>query len=431
MHVAPSLHRGLTSSREAVSSGAVVLAVEHFTTPAVAISLVLQAGSIHDPLDRPGVANFVARLIDRGTATRSAESIADELDGRGISLGVAVSRHTLSLMFECLAEDFESALDLMADMIRHPAFDAEQVEMRRSEILAGIVQDEEAPASVASDALSRMLYHADHPYAWPSRGTVESVARIDREALLEHHRTRFGPGTATLAVVGAVPAEQVLLAASRLLGDWDARTAVDPSLPRPLSCPRRMRVVPMMGKAQAEIAYGLPGVARLDPDYYAFEVMNNVLGEYGMGGRIGENIRERQGLAYHASSTLYANVGVGPLIVRAGVDPGDVDRAIATIDIEVARMRDQGITSAELDAACRYLVGAIPRSIETNARIAVFLQTAEQFGLGLDLDRRLPELYRGVTLEQVHAAARRILDPERAAIVVAGPYSTETATLDR
>jgi len=150
--------------------------------------------------------------------------------------------------------------------------------------------------------------------------------------------------------------------------------------------------------------------------------MNVAFGQYAMGGRLGDSIRERQGMAYYVSSSLDANVAPGPLTIRAGISPVNVDRAVASIDAEVARLALEGLTAQELDESRRYLIGSIPRALETNGAIAAFLQVQEFFDLGLDYDARLPDLLTAVTLDDVHAAARRVLDPDRATIVIAGPY---------
>jgi zinc protease len=150
--------------------------------------------------------------------------------------------------------------------------------------------------------------------------------------------------------------------------------------------------------------------------------MNNVLGQYALGGRLGDSIRERQGMAYYVSSSLDAGLLPGPLAIRAGVAPSNVDRTIASIDEELSSMTRDGITAKELQESKQFLVGAMPRTLETNAGIANFLQTAELFDLGLDFDQRLPDLFQSVTLDEVNAAARNLLDPGRATIVVAGPY---------
>lgn len=214
-------------------------------------------------------------------------------------------------------------------------------------------------------------------------------------------------------------------AAAQAFGDWRKATVADAPLP-PVShsIGRQRLVIPMMNKAQADVAYGFTAMTRLDPAYYAAWLMNIALGQYAIGGRLGDSIRERQGMAYYVYSALDANVAEGPLTIRAGVSPGNVDRAVASIDEEVTRLASDGLTPKEFEESRNYLIGSMPRMLETNAGIAAFLQNAEFFGLGLDYDERLPELLRAVSIDEANAAARRLLDPGRAAVVIAGPYQS-------
>jgi zinc protease len=178
----------------------------------------------------------------------------------------------------------------------------------------------------------------------------------------------------------------------------------------------------MMNKSQTDIAYGFTAITRSDPDFYAYSLMNNILGQYSLGGRLGDSIRERQGMAYYVSSSLDANVMAGPLMIRAGVNPSNVERAVKSIDHELASLIHDGPTVQEIAESKQYLIGSMPRTLETNAGIASFLQTIERFGLGLDYDVRMPGLLQQVTRDEVHAATRRAIDPSKAAVVVAGPY---------
>ena len=199
-----------------------------------------------------------------------------------------------------------------------------------------------------------------------------------------------------------------------------ARAGRWPTSAGPLA--RDLAVVPMMNKAQADVAYAFVGVRRADPDYYAAWVMNNALGQYALGGRLGDSIRERQGMAYYVYSSLDASLAEGPLMIRAGVAGPDVERTLASIDHELTLVRDDGLTAKELDESKRYLIGSIPRQLETNAGIAGFLLSAEFHGLGADHDRHLPDHLDAVSLDEANAVARRLLDPSRAVIVVAGPW---------
>ena len=153
--------------------------------------------------------------------------------------------------------------------------------------------------------------------------------------------------------------------------------------------------------------------------------MNNALGQYAIGGRLGDSIRERQGMAYYVFSSLDASLGAGPFSIRAGVSADNVERAIASIDTELGAVLESGFTEQEIDESKSYLVGSLPRQLETNAAIASFLLNAEFFDLGLDYDVRLPGMIQSVTLEAANDAARRLLDPARATIAVAGPWNHE------
>jgi zinc protease len=290
-------------------------------------------------------------------------------------------------------------------------------------VLNAIRQDEDNPAAMAMQTLFAMLYPNQHPYGRPSKGTVDTVGAIARTDLVAFHDERFAPSATTVVIVGDVERDRAVAAATRVFGSWRKPSARDITLGHPpADQSRRERIIPMMNKVQADIAYGFTTIVRSDPLYYAYTLMNNALGQYGIGGRLGDSIRERQGMAYYVFSSFDANVIEGPLIVRAGVSPANVERAIASIDEEMRRMATAGMTPDELADCKQYLIGSIPRLLETNGAIATFLQTAEFFGLGLDHDVRLPSLLDAVTLEDVNAAARQTLDVNAAAVVVAGPY---------
>ncbi|HYU79141.1 MAG TPA: pitrilysin family protein, partial [Vicinamibacterales bacterium] len=357
-----------------------------------------------------------------GTRTRSAADIADALDGRGASLSVVAGRHQVMVSATCLAEDFRTICSLVADIIQRPAFDEREVTTRRGDLLTSILQDEDDPAAVAVDSLMARLY-PDHPYGRRARGTAATVEQLWRADLIEFHSKWFTPETAILAVVGDVNPEDAVVTASEEFESWNMNRAIEPVLSAP-SPPRarELSVVPMMSKAQADVAYGFLGLRRSDPDYYAGWVMNNALGQYALGGRLGDSIRERQGMAYYVYSTLDASLAEGPMMIRAGVAAENVQRTLSTIDKELESLLSDGVSVKEFDESKRYLIGSIPRQLETNASIAGFLLSSEFYELGIDYDARLPALISDVTLEDVNAVARRLIDPQKAVVVVAGPW---------
>lgn len=420
--------RGLSPVRETLANGATVLVQETAFSPAVTFGVSFRAGSLYEPDDLTGLSWLVGRVIDRGTATRSADAIAEALDDRGVSLRVSTNRHLMTVSCTCLAEDFSDVLALVADIARNPVFPQDQLEKRRAEVISRIRQDQDNPAVRAAEALQSLLYGADHPYGRPAKGTVDTIERARREDLVAYHAQRFAPASLVVVVVGDVNAPQVIDRVGRALDGWSASTPRERAVPPvPAATSRRQADIEIPGKSQSDIAYGFTTIDRLDPRFYAFWVMNNILGQFGLGGRLAENIRERQGMAYYAFSAFDPSLGPGPLVIRAGVDPKNVQRAVAAIDAEVGTLGRDGPTERELVESRQYLIGSLPRMLETNESITTFLQTAEFFGLGLDFDRRLPSILQAVTMEEVRAAAADVLHPERATLAVAGPVPGEGA----
>lgn len=418
----------LNPKRIVLDNGLTVIAKANHTSPTVSTLVGIRTGAYADPPDRDGTAALCARVLDRGTITRSADAIADDLDGRGASLSVIAGRHQIALAATCLTDDFASVLSLVADVARHPRFADTEIATRRDSLITSIRQEEDNPASVAADAFIKAVY-GEHPYARKVRGTVAGVEAIRRQDLVRFHQKGFEPANITVVVVGDVDESAAAAAVAGVFGDWSASslqnapTAVPEA---PVISERQMVSVPMMSKSQADVVYGFVGIRRSDPDFTAMSVMNNALGQYAIGGRLGDSIRERQGMAYYVYSSLDATFGQGPFSIRAGVSAANVEKTIASIDAELNQIIDQGFTAQEVDESKSYMIGSLPRQLETNAAIASFLLSIETFGLGLDYDERLPGLIGAVTRDAVDAGARRLLAPARATVAVAGPWSPPT-----
>jgi len=419
----------LIPARSTFPNGLVFLSKRTRTTPAVTINIAIRAGSECDPADAPGAMYLLSRLIDRGTATQSADDIAEALDSRGISLGITVTRHLFSFICTCLAEDFQDVMSLVGDIVLAPSLPEAQLATRKGEVITMLRQDEDNPGVRATETLMEMLYPAPHSYGRRAKGTIDVIERLTRDRLADLHARRFAPCETSIVTVGDVDPDESRAAVERVFGGWAVPPPpAPPVLPATPAMSRRRVDIPMMNKAQADIAYGFVTLRRTDPDYYACWLMNHAFGQYSMSGRLGDSIRERQGMAYYAYSSLDANIMEGPLLIRAGVSGTNIDRAVGSIDQEIATLVAGGLTQKELDDSRRFLIYAMPRALETNAGIANYLQTAEFFDLGLDYDERIPELLRGVTLEHANAMARKYLSVDRATVVTAGPYRRDATS---
>ena len=408
--------------RRELPNGMVALVRENFTSPAVVVSGYLPAGSLAEPDDKAGLAGFTAALLTRGTERRSFEEINETVEGVGASIGVSAGRHMAGFSSKSLAEDMGLILDVLADVLRRPAFPAEHVEKVRGQWLTDLQERDHDTRRMAALTFRELTY-PDHPYGRSLIGYHETAAAIGRQDVVSFYRQHYGPRGGVVIVVGAVEAEAALDLLQATVGDWSAGSGGEevalPPLPK-LEAIRRKEVV-MPGKTQSDIVLGCPGLARTDPDYYAAVLANTVLGRFGMYGRLGSNVREKQGLAYYSLSSLEAGLWPGPWYVFAGVNPANVQRAVESILEEVTRMREEPVPDDELNDSKAFLTGSLPLRLETNEGMAGALLEMERYGLGLDYLQRFPHLIQSVGATEVQAAAAKYLDPQAYALAVAGP----------
>ncbi|MGA2491014.1 MAG: pitrilysin family protein, partial [Anaerolineales bacterium] len=233
----------------------------------------------------------------------------------------------------------------------------------------------------------------------------------------------YGPQGMVIVLVGAIDPDAAVEQVTRTLGDWANPEQLKlPSLPalEPLK-ETITRKVKIPGKFQADLVIGTAGPQRKDPEYIADSLGNSALGQFGLGGRIGQIVREKSGLAYYASSTLNAGIGPGSWCVSAGVNPANVEKARDLICQEIELFVKKGITAEELADSQSNFIGRLPLSLESNIGVTNALLNIERYDLGLDYYRCYPDLVRAVTPEEVLAAVRKYLDPDRMAIAIAGP----------
>lgn len=409
-------------TRAVLPNGLTILARPNFNSPSVVISGYIKAGSLSDPDEKLGLADFTASALLRGTARRSFQEIYDALESAGASLGFDGGVHTTGFSGKALAEDLDLLLTLLAEALRQPAFPSDQIERLRARMLTGLAIRAQDTGEMASLAFDQILYPG-HPYSRPEDGYPETVQAITREDLAEFHRSSYGPSGMVITVVGAVEPGQAVEKVVQMLGDWsnpDQSGMVE--LP-PTGFPQEplTRKVDITGKYQSDLDVGAVGPQRRSPDYLAAALGNNVLGVFGMMGRIGEIVREKAGLAYYAYSSLSGGIGPGPWSITAGVDPANVEKALDLIRSEIVRFVAEPVSEGELADSQANFIGRLPLSLESNSGVAGALVNLERYDLGLDYYRQYPDLVRAVTREQVLETARRHLAEERLGAAIAGP----------
>jgi zinc protease len=416
--------RAAVPHRTTLSNGLVVILRENHANPTVALQGVVRAGAVFDPPGRSGLAAFVGSMLDRGTRRRSALEQAAAVENLGAHLSFDGSAETLGFSGTSLAGDLPTLLDVLADALMDPVFPADQVEKARDDLLIQVRMAEDSTASLAAHAVNRLLYPESHPFHYPSFGTAGTLRAITRDDLVAFHARHFGPRTTILVLVGDVTPEETVPRVEEALGGFRPLAAPPPFVvpPAPPSPGRARKVIHVPGRSQTDIVWGMHGFARSAPDMYAAVVMNYIFGGGSLSSRLMTELRDRQGLVYGVYSVASPGIGAGPIQIRAGTNPGHVDRAVAAVEEELRRMHERGPTADELKEAKGYLTGVFPVRLESNAGVAAQLVAAELYGLGLDYLERYTGIMEGVSLEEARAAARRYLSPDRHALAIAGSY---------
>lgn len=421
-HRAPSLPGPEDIFRTTLSNGITLLARSSFVSPSISMGGYLPAGAIFESDEKLGLADFVSSCLMRGTQTHSFDSIYNELESVGASLGFDSNVHNLNFGGRSLVEDFPLLLTLFSESLRTPTFPKKEIETLRTHMLTSLALREQSTSEMAAMAFDRMLF-ADHPYSRPTDGNVETVQSITRRDMLDFHRRHFGPKGMVIAVVGAIEPQQAAEALEKILGGWQVPGQIPPPpLPNPKPIGKSIRHHhPIPEKFQSDLVIGVLGPSRKDPEYFSASLGNSILGQFGMMGRIGDVVREKSGLAYYASSSLNAGVGPGSWEVSAGVNPQNLEKAIDLIEKELRRFIKNGVTKEELADNQANYIGRLPLSLESNSGVAGALLNIERFGLGLDYYQRYETTVRKVTRADVLETARKYIDPERLVISTSGP----------
>ncbi len=400
-------------------NGLTVLVVEQHFLPMLQVHALVKAGSAQDPPDKAGLANLVASLLDEGTATRNAKQIAKEIEFVGGALAIKATEDMSTADVRVLTKDTELGIELLADVLLHPAFPPEELERVRSQVLGGILSEKDEPGAVAAKAFNQLVFDG-HPYKWPVNGTEESVPRITREDLQRFYAREYLPNQTILTIVGDITVDRAIQLVTKHFGAWKrgeppARALVPaPPLERPTT--------QLIEKdlTQATILLGHVGISRTNPDFYAVTVMNYILGAGGFSSRLMDSIRDNQGLAYSVGSMFEPNLMPGAFMVSLQTRNETATRAIDGVLAELNGIRSAPVTDQELADAKAYLIGSFPLRLDTTAKLAEVVSLVEFYNLGPDYFTQYPRWIERVTKEDILRVAKQYVHPDRYALVVVG-----------
>jgi zinc protease len=398
--------------------------------PLVEMQLLIPSGAAADPRGKEGLAALTAALLSRGSAGRSAEQFAEEVEFLGGVLQADADEDRILIAGEFAARDFEAGLTLLAGMVRRPSFAPDEVERERD--LLGAARDAalDAPEDLAEEALARVLFPG-HPYARPIEGFRPSLETLTREDVVAWHARHFAAGTALLAVVGPVDAARARRAVDRAFGDWGRGTGAPESIPAiPRVTGRDILLVDKPDATQSQIRIGQATMARTDPAWPALSVGNAVLGG-AFSSWLNDEIRVKRGLAYGIDSHLVPRRAGSTFEVATATRNEKVVESLGLALDLVGRMQKGELREEEVETGRNYLAGLSPLRIEAPDALAAALVERRLLGLDPAGFVRLPEELRAVRLEDAKAAVRRGLPGNDRAIVVVGPAAALQEPLER
>lgn len=388
--------------------------------PLVDVQLVVRCGVELDPPGALGLTSLTADLLEEGTDSRTGFDIADAVDRLGASLHVRPGWDETTLALHVLTPRLRDALAIAADVIRNAAFPEAEVRRRRDERLAALMQERDEPAALAARALAPAVYGETHPYGRPPTGTRETVAALERDAIVEFHHDRFGPGATYIVTAGDASPETIENALAGVFGDWSGSAAAGVVPPRPDSAAMPgIHLVDRPDAAQTEMRIGGPGPPRDTPDYAALVVLNTILGG-AFTSRLNLKLREEKGFTYGARSSFAFRRGGGPFVAGAAVATDATAEAVSDAVHEIRRLSLELVPDTELERAKHYLALGLPRRLETPAAMAVQLADLHLHGMDASELVAYPGRIAAVSAGAVRDAARRWLDVDRMAIAVVG-----------
>lgn len=405
-------------SKTVLGNGIRLIVKENRNNPIVSIQVSFLAGVRFEEEAQNGINQFMAVMINKGTEKQTSLEIAKKVERMAGSLGGFSGYNSFGLNFAFLSQHFDEAMTLLGEVIKHPSFDADEMEKRRRSILASIRQQEDDLDRMAFKLFRKVLYEK-HPYRMDTIGTLDSVRRITQKDLKEYYGCIAVPENMVLTIVGDVDLNQATSAVQKEFGKMQKTNFKPPEVPRepPLQKTRKSEIY--KEKEQAHFVLGFPGASVRNRDRYVLDVLDASLS--GMGGRLFYQLRDKESLAYSLAFISNVNLDPGYICVYMGTHPDKVETAIAGVLRELKKVKDEGLTGDEVERAKRYLIGNFEIGLQTNGAHASQMSLDELMGLGYEHLQRYPTEIQKVTREDVHRVAKEYFNLEAFVLAIIRP----------
>ncbi|HEY2924472.1 MAG TPA: pitrilysin family protein, partial [Candidatus Eisenbacteria bacterium] len=404
-----------------LGNGITVDVLANHAVPTVAVHGIVLAGRMHNPKEKPAVAQLTAMMLERGTKAQNKRAIAARLDGVGARIHVTSDMYGATIQGSALSRDAGLLLSILADEMRNPAFADSELKKAKAEMKTDVLRAFDDTRQRAFDRLTQAAFAPGHPYRAPSKDEVLASIEATRPSdLRAFHRERYVGSATYLTIVGDVDPERIAASVDSLLGAIPAGSRPPADLPRTGREKPVREAVALRGKANMNLMFGAAsGLRRQDPDYEASLVANAALGQSSLSSRLGKRVRDTEGLTYSIYSRFTMTDFLdGVWLADIAVAPSNLAKAMKSAREVIEGYCKDGITEEEVATQKSFFAGNYQVQLATNAGIAQALAVAEKYGYGPSYLDEFPDRVRRVTREQVNAAIRAHLDPSMLSVIV-------------
>ncbi|MGC2235237.1 MAG: pitrilysin family protein [Pyrinomonadaceae bacterium] len=401
-----------------LSNGLKVVVFEDKRLPIVSFRLAFRVGEASDAPDDTGLTSATVSMLTEGTVNRLSKQLAEEIERLGAHLSASSNSDNIVVSASTLTFYGSDILNLLAEVVLKPTFPESELNLYKQNTLENLKFQRSQPNFLADEQISRILY-GEHPYhvAAPS---PENIENITREKLIDLHSKRFVPNVATLIVVGDVGRDEILREIEEKLGGWQPGNTDEIEFPTP---PERaqttLTIVDRPGSAQSNIVISNMAINRNSDDYFAFLVMNQVLGA-GASSRLFMNLREEKGYTYGAYSSLDARRLAGSFEATSEVRSAVTGDSLKEFFYELNRIRDEKVLEQELTDAKNFLTGVFPIRAETQEGLTNLIVSQKLYNLPNDYLQTYRDKINEITLEDIERVAKKYITPEKIAVVIVG-----------
>ncbi len=400
--------------------------VEDHSRPILSLQFAFKGGAVQDPEGKPGVATFVAGMLDEGAGNLDSEAFQNRLEDLAAKMNITASYDNIAGSFQLLTQNRAESLKLLRLALTAPRFEPQDVERIREQLIASLRVEEKDPDKVASLEWHKLAF-GSHPYARPANGTLESVPAIMPEDLRNYVKRIFARDNLKVAAVGDIDAQALSAALDDVFGELPAKSDQKPLEDFTWQNKLKQRIV-SMPNPQSVVQFGFQGLKRKDPDFIPGYILNYVVGGGGFSSKLMQEVREKRGLAYSVYTYLYPLDHVGIFAGGVATENKSVGQSLELIKAELERASKDGLTEAELRTAKDYLIGSFALRFDTSSKIAAQLLAIQLDDLGMDyIDRRNGEI-EAVTADDIKRVAKRLMEPKNLIVTVVGEPEGVTET---